>query len=233
MAGLELSGSPRALVDAPLELRLRGGGAPAGIVWRGRIRDDDGRVWKGTARSPATVPHSLRPAKDGGGEVPALLSLRAIALDVRAELPDGRAVGRTVQRVLVDDGVRVRRWREGALRATLALPAPGGGPATAVVLDGRAEDPLTAATARLAAALLASHGAVALHLEAGGDDATAEAAGRLAALPATRDVDPTVLGPDELILPSGIPRDGEQKGEAADRVLAWRALVARVVAPAA
>ena len=151
MSGLELSGSPRALVDAPLELRLRGGGAPAGIVWRGRIRDDDGRVWKGTARSPATIPPSLRPAKDGAGEVPALLSLRPFALDVRAELPDGRAVGRTVQRVLVDDGVRMRRWREGALRATLALPG-----SDVVLVD----DVLTTgATAWRAAAALREGGA--------------------------------------------------------------------------
>jgi hypothetical protein len=168
---LELSGPPVALVDEPLDVRLRGLGEVevdpedefGGILWRARLRDDDGRVWRATADAPEHLPAGLAPAKPGTGPVPALGSLHPIRLDVHAEAPDGRSAKRTFERRLLADGVQVRRWKEKELRSSVFLPAPGD-PAQPFLIDARLGDDageletLAAFVAPLAAAVLASRG---------------------------------------------------------------------------
>jgi hypothetical protein len=144
------------------------------------------------------------PAKTPAAPVAALASLRPVALDVRAETPDGRAVARTLTRRLVAEGVRVRRWPEGRLHL------PPGEPCATVLLDGR-EDP---APATLAAPLLASRGALVLLVLTGDPAAAAE---RLAPVPGA--TDPVTVAP---LLPPGVP------ALAAPDAAAWDALLARL-----
>lgn len=165
---LELAGPQVALVDEPLAVRLRGLGETdaAEVLWRARLRDDDGRVWRATAERPEDLAAGLAPAKPGTGPVPALGSLHPIRLDVHAESPDGRGAKRTFERRLLADGVRVRRWREPGrppLRAVLVLPGPGTAVpgAAPVLIDARLEQGedderrvLAALVAPLAAAVL-------------------------------------------------------------------------------
>ena len=209
---LIVSDSPTALLDEPLRLRARGQGAE--LRWRGRYRDDDGRVWKASAASAEELTLAWAPAKDGTGPVAALQSLRPLSIDVRVETPDGAAASRTLTRRLRADGVRSRRWREPGLQATLHLPAePEGVPP--LVLDATA-DPVAAA---LAAPLLASRGVLTL-VVASGDPALAVE--RLAAVPAASG-EPVVV--DGLVLP---PNVGTREAGAAARVAAWDAFLARV-----
>ncbi len=49
---LEISGSPSGLLDDDLVLRVRGAGPEAELTWRARLCDDDGRVWRASARRP-------------------------------------------------------------------------------------------------------------------------------------------------------------------------------------
>ena len=179
------------------------------------MRDDDGRVGKGSAARARDLGLAWVPVKEGTGPVAALASLRPVAIDVRAEASDGRSASRTVTRLLVGDGVRVRRWRDGGVVATLCLPA---GEACAVaVVDAAVEG------AVLAAPLLASRGVLALVVARGG----AAARSLLAAVPAAAGHEVVELGAEDVGIPPGVGvRDS--MGEAAGRAEAWDALLARL-----
>ena len=154
---LEIRGSATGLLDDPLVLHARGAdGEP--VMWRARLRDDDGRVWKASAARAEDLAAAWAPAKATSGQLPALQSLRPVRLDLRVEADDGRAGTRALTRLLVADGVRIRRWRDG-LPAALHLPADS--PCAAVLIDATG-DPVRAAVAALAAPLLASRGALTL-----------------------------------------------------------------------
>ncbi|MDO8187983.1 hypothetical protein Q5424_14980 [Conexibacter sp. JD483] len=247
---LELRGPTSALLDEPLALTVRGLGDAAGgeIVWRARLRDDDGRSWRATASSPLALaaawtpgadptgrnadaahrprPASARPADAGADARPsdagasrsrpiaALQSLRPLTLDVRAESPDGRAAARSFTRLLLAEGVRVRRWRA-PVAATLFLPPERLAPA-ALLLDATAAVPgsTLAAVAPLAAALLASRGVLTLVVPPGrGQDSAA-------ALPTLSQVargEAEVLPPP---FPPGVPGLADADAGAWDELLA-------------
>jgi len=229
---LEITGPAVALVDEPLELRLRGAGDDAGeILWRARLRDDDGRVWRATAERPEHLAAGLAPAKSGTGPVPALASLHPIRLDVHAETEDGRGAKRTFERRLLADGVRARRWREKEVRGTLFLPAPGttsAGPALLVdarLPDADADDPqrvLAALVAPLSAAVLASRGHVTFVVGDVQDlapvlDRLAEISGGTGAPRVVR-----ALGAGDVpLLPPGIPILGETRAAREARHDRW------------
>ena len=177
------------------------------------MRDDDGRVWKASARLARDLSLGWVPVKDGTGPVAALSSLRPVAVDVRAEASDGRSASRTVTRLLVGDGAKVRRWRQDDVVATLHLPA--GEACAVVVLDATADG------AALAAPLLASRGVLALVVAAGMEAAREQ----LAAVPAAAG------RPAETLADVGIPPGvgvRDSMGEAAARAEAWDALLARL-----
>lgn len=198
-----IRGARDALLDEPLALSAALGDE---LVWRARLRDDDNRVWKGVAARSEDLPAAWAPAKTPSAPIAALASLRPVALDIRAEAAEGRAVARTVTRRLVGPGVRLRRWPAGRLH----LPA-GEEPCATVLLDGRS-DP-TPAT--LAAPLLASRGALVLLVLAGDPDAAAE---RLARVPGA--TEPVLVAP---LLPPGVPALEPTPDRAA-----WDALLERL-----
>jgi hypothetical protein len=210
---LEIRGPATALLDAPPVLTVRGAGPGTQLRWRARLRDDDGHVWRAEAGRAEDLDGAWSAASGAAGPVAALTSLRPVAVDVRAEAPDGRAANRVLQRRLLGDGVRRRRWREaGGMRAALHLPA-GDASCPAVVVPG---------THVLAAALLASRGVMALALQAGDPDAAAQ---RLGAVPRAGSV--TRL--DDVPLPPGVPATGtDPVARAAD----WAALLDRLGASA-
>jgi hypothetical protein len=228
------------LLDDPLEFRVRGAGPSEDMVWRARLRDDDGRVWRSRAPSAEGLAVAWVPAKETTGPLPALQSLRPVRIDVRVESPDGRTAARTFTRRFSDEGVRVRRWRDG-LAATLHLPA-GDEPCATVLLDATA-GPEQIAVAGLAAPLLASRGALVLTLPPGrsGEPADALLAARelLAAVPgasATPELLPVLdpfaaaAGVDPgaaVVLPPGVGARDSQAAAAA-RAVAWDALLARL-----
>ena len=123
-------------------------------------------------------------------------------IDVRAEAADGRAAARTITRLLVADGVRVRRWRD-AVAAILHLPA--GEPRATVLVDG---------PAGIAGALLASHGVLVLGVT-GGDLAAARE--MLAAVPGA--AAPVELAAADVPVPTGAPGGEPER---------WSALLARL-----
>lgn len=212
--GLEITGPSTGLLDDPLLVGARGSG-DADVVWRARMRDDDGRVWKAAAPRARDLTLAWVPVKEGTGPVAALASLRPVAIDVRAEASDGRSASRTLTRLLAGDGVRVRRWREGGVAATLHLPAAE---ACAVVLVDAAGEGVA-----LAAPLLASRGALVLTVAKGIDGAR----DLLAAVPAAAGRPIVELDGDAVGIPPGVGvRDS--MGEAAARAEAWDALLERL-----
>ncbi|WCB94718.1 hypothetical protein DSM104299_03457 [Baekduia alba] len=182
---LEIRGAAPGLIDDPLLLDVSGAPPDTSLTWRARIRDDEGFVW----RAEGTAPDALRwtPAKASAGVTAALRSLRPVELDIRVEDPDGAASNRTLTRTFVADGVKVRRWSQGAT-GKLYLPADGTG-ATLVVAG---EDDGTA----LAAALLASRGVRVLAVAKGDPQEI------LAALPATSGGERLV---ETVPVPPGVP----------------------------
>lgn len=211
------------LLDEPFRMHARGAGGEDGLplTWRARLRDDEGRVWRASAERAAELPAAWAPAKASTGPLAALQSLRPTAIDVRVESDeDGRVASRTVTRRLLADGVRVRRWRTG-LAATLHLPAAAT-PCAVVVLDatGGAEP---AATAALAAPLLASRGALVLVVPAGrepSDRLLAAAREQLAAVPAAAGAEAVTIAP---LLPPGVPSSSDD--DFAARAAAWDGLL--------
>ncbi len=238
-AGLEIRGPGSGLLDEPFALQARGAGGAA-AVWRARLRDDDGRVWRASAAQAEELAGAWAPAKTPSGPLPALQSLRPVRVDVRVEVEDGRAATRTLTRVLVADGVRIRRWRDG-LAATLHLPAADD-PCALVLLDATG-GPVQAAVAALAAPLLASRGVLALTVspQPRADAALAAARERLAGLPSAAGREIALLltlNPDDpaagvgvgVAVPPGIGVQGEPSGAAVARAAAWDALLAALSA---
>ncbi|MTD42999.1 hypothetical protein GKE82_01425 [Conexibacter sp. W3-3-2] len=239
---LELSGHQVALIDEPLDVRLRGLGEVAaafddeddlgGVLWRARLRDDDGRVWRAAADAPEHLPAGLAPSKPGTGRVPALGSLHPVRLDVHAEAPDGRGAKRTFERRLLADGVRVRRWKEPQLRGTAFLPPPDAPAAEPLLLDARIDAStgelglLAAFVAPLAAAVLASRGRATLVVT--DLDDLAPALERLAGLRAATGA-PRVLrtlgAGDVVLLPPGIPVLDEGSAARTARRDRWASIV--------
>jgi hypothetical protein len=131
---LEIRGSAIGLLDEPIDLRVRGAGPDARLVWRARYRDDDGRIWRSAGLRCEDLATGWSPLKDGTADMAALRSLRAVSIDVRVEAADGRGAARALIRPIAGEGVRTRRWRDG-LTATLHVPAPAsaGAPAPADV----------------------------------------------------------------------------------------------------
>jgi hypothetical protein len=182
---LEISGPDNALLDEPFALRARGAGPDAKVVWHARLRDDDGLVFRARADRAEELPAAWR----GKAERAALGSLRPVRIDVRAEAADGQAASRTITRRLLDDGVRIRRWRDD-VRATLYLPAAA--PEATVLVTG---EPAAASVA-----LMASRGILVLVLPGGDLDAARE---RLAAVPGAGA--PLVLDAAAVPVPPGAP----------------------------
>jgi hypothetical protein len=208
-------------------LSARGGGPGTKLLWRARHRDDDGRIWRARAARAEDLIANWEPAKPSTGPVAALGSLRPVNVDVRVEAPDGRAAARTLTRQLLGDGVRVRRWREGAA-AALYLPAADAACATVLVDATAGEDEATVAT--LAAALLASRGALVLAVtgraRGGPGDPVAAARELLAAVPsASSEIE---LLTDGVPLPPGIGDRGAGRAAVAARTVAWDALLTRL-----
>lgn len=204
-----------ALLDEPFRVEAS---APDGAAlrWRARVRDDDGRVWRAWASSPAELSASWGPAKDGTGAVAALASLRPVDVDVRVEAEDGRAASRTLKRLLVAPQVKSRRWR-GDVVATLHLPPE---PVATVLIDAT-HPAADVAVPGIAAALLASRGVLALLVPAprrSTPGIVKQARDQLAAVPGATDVR-TVLAAD-LPLPPNVPARGAPATERWDALLA-------------
>lgn len=235
-AALGIRGPGGLLLDEPFLLEPRGADPGETLVWRGRLRDDDHRVWRANAARPQDLALQWAPSKGPAGPIPALASLRPVTVEVRVELPDRRAATREIPRVLLADGVRVRRWREG-VTGTLLRPADEV-PVAAVVLDARDPDPVSQAVAVLAGALLASRGVLLLTVLPGranpaGDAAVQAAAEQVVRVPgAPADVrvlgvrmpgEEAVEGRAAVVLPAGIP--GGEPEHAAARAQEWDALL--------
>lgn len=242
-AGLEIRGAATGLLDDPLLLGVRGGAGDEGVLWRARYRDDDERVWRATAEHARDLAGAWGLAKPGGSTMAALQSLRPVSIDVRVELPDGRAVNRSITRRLLGEGVRVRRWREG-FAANLYLPA--GEQACATVVVDATAGAGQVAVATLAAALLASRGVLALVVPAPATSRGSSAAAllalaveRLAAVPrASASIEVlAALDPlaavdrgeprGEVVLPPGVGARDRAEGAAA-RALVWDRMLARL-----
>lgn len=236
---LGIRGPGGLLLDEPFLLEPRGADPGETLVWRGRLRDDDHRVWRANASRPQDLGLQWAPSKGPAGPIPALSSLRPVTVEVRVELPDRRAATREMTRVLLADGVRVRRWREG-VTGTLLRPADEL-PAATVVLDARDPDPRVQAVATLAGALLASRGVLLLTVlparaNPTGDAALDAAAAQVLRVPGApahvRVLGVRVPGDEEeeegdgpaVVLPAGIP-GGDHAGAPA-RAAAWDALLA-------
>jgi hypothetical protein len=227
---LEIRGvRPRLLLDEPFLLSAVGDD----LLWRARYRDDDLRVWRAAAARAVDLSVAFAPSKPSTGPIAALASLRPVRVDVRVEAPDGRAASRAVTRLLVAEGVRVRRWRDGGLSAVLHLPASGGaGPCATVVLDASA-GPREVTVAGLAGPLLASRGALVLTVSSGSLDAARE---QLGAVPGAGEplwlaaADPLAAeaGAGVVPLPPGVGAAGDPDGAAGARAAAWDGLIARL-----
>jgi hypothetical protein len=237
---LEIQGRRSALFDEPLALRARGAGSADELVWRARLRDDDGRVWRSRAASAEGLALAWVPAKETTGPLAALQSLRPVPIDVRVESPDGRAAARAFTRRFTDDGVRVRRWREGPA-ATLHLPVDEQ-PCATILVDATG-GPQLLAVAALAAPLLASRGALVLTVPPGPpgkppEELLAAARERLTAVPGAGSPEQLpVLDPfadasagepaPAVVLPPGVgARDRQRDAQA--RAVAWDALLAHL-----
>ncbi len=207
---LEIRGAATGLIDEPLALRARGDSV---LRWRARLLDDDGRSWRAQAPRAEQLAGAWAPAKPGGGPVAALASLRPLRIDVRADTEAGAGASRTLERRLLADGVRVRRWRAPAPAATLLLPAAG--TRGVVVIAGAAEQP----AALLAGALLASRGVLTLVVA---DAATKQAVTLLGDVPAAAGPAPLVVDAAQVGVPPGVP--ALIPGDAAS----WDALLSRV-----
>jgi hypothetical protein len=236
---LEIRGPGSGLLDDPFELRVRGAGAEAELLWRARMRDDDARVWRAASARAGDLACAWAPAKTGTGPMAALLSMHPVAIDVRVEARDGRSASRAISRRLLADGVQVRRWR-GDVPARLHLPA--GDAASALIIDATA-GPGPAAVAALAASLLASRGVLVLAVgpvrgRVAPAAVLAEARDRLTAVPAAAGTDAHVLpaldpaagagaSGDAVTVPPGVPTTGDAE-DCAARAQAWDALLARL-----
>jgi hypothetical protein len=214
---LDIRGAAPGLLDDPLLLDVSGAPPNADLLWRARLRDDDGFVWRAQAPTAEGLLSAWTPAKASAGPVAALRSLRPVDLDVRVEGPGGDASSRTITRTLLGDGVKVRRWRQDVAGTLYLPPAPG---PTALVLDARGGPPAAVPApdaAPLAAALLASRGVLVFVVAGGTGDAVAAARELVAALPSAPRAVQALAAP----LPPGVP-DRVDAGDPA----AWDVLLA-------
>jgi hypothetical protein len=219
---LDIRGASPGLLDDPLLLEVGGAPPNAALTWRGRLRDDDGFVWRAAAPTSEGLSTAWVPAKPTAGPVAALRSLRPVDVDVRVEGTDGAASSRTITRRLTDDGVRARRWRDD-VAGTLHLPAEE--PRGALILDAR--EPREPAHAPIAAALLASRGVLAFVLTGGSGDPLAAARERLAAVAgAPQAIE--ALTAAAVPVPAGIGLRGEDQQGAIARAAAWDVLLQRL-----
>jgi hypothetical protein len=247
---LDIRGASPGLVDDPLLLEVGGAAPNAALTWRGRFRDDDGFVWRAAASTSEGLLTAWVPAKPTAGPVAALRSLRPIDVDVRVEGTDGAASNRTITRRLMDEGVRARRWKD-AVAGTLYLPSQDA--TAALVIDARepktamaqpaeadaggaiaalpaVAEPEAAAgldAAPLAAALLASRGALTFVLTDGSGDPLAAACDRLAQVPGAPERIETLSAAD-VGVPPGVGFRGEDQRAAEARGATWDALLARL-----
>jgi hypothetical protein len=254
---LEIRGATPGLLDDPLLLDVGGAAPNTALVWRGRFRDDDGFVWRAAAPRPEDLSTAWVPAKATAGPVAALRSLRPVDVDVRVEAPDGSAASRTITRRLLDESVRVRRWRDDVV-GTLHLPAAPTGSAvlidatsaptpkpsrddsTATIavessLDAQADEADAEAQADhiaagipLASALLASRGVLVLVVTGGRGEPLTVAQERLAAVPGTPPDGIDTYTAAEIPLPAGVGLRGEDRPGAIARAEAWDTLLARL-----
>ena len=218
---LEIRGAAPGLLDDPLLLDVGGAAPNTALVWRARLRDDDGFVWRAADPRSEGLLTAWVPAKATAGPVAALRSLHPVDVDVRVESPDGSAASRTVRRRLVDEGVRTRRWRDDVV-ATLHLPGAPTGAALLIDATGDAD-----AGVPLAAALLASRGVIVLTVTGGKGDPVAAARERLAAVPGTTG-DVAAYAAADVPLPAGVGLRGEDRPGAIARAEAWDTLLARL-----
>ena len=206
MAQLEIRTNPDALLGTPLATGLRGAGELPVAFWQARLRDDDGRIWRSSGRTAAELGEVWKPAKDSTGPIAALRSLHPLEIDVRAELPDGRSATRTVKRILLAEGTRVRSWKGlTPLRATLYLPRAERASA-ALIIDALGAENTDALAPT--AALLASRGVAVVTAEPGAKqtppDALTDLVTLLAAVPAAQGAGTPAIR-TMLPLPPGFP----------------------------
>ena len=136
---LELRGAAPGLLDEPLLLEVGGAAPGSTLIWRARIRDDDGFVWRGEGASLDALRWTAK--ADG---VAALRSLRPVELEVRVEDADGTAT-RTLTRTVLDRGGEGAALEGGRDRAPAPRPPT---PPRRCVVDG--EEPHTLVAARAA-----------------------------------------------------------------------------------
>jgi hypothetical protein len=226
---LDIRGASPGLLDDPLLLEVGGAEPNAALVWRARLRDDDGFVWRAAAPTSEGLLTAWVPAKASAGPLAALRSLRPVDVDVRVEAPDGSGSNRTVARRPMDEGVRARRWKDEVVGA-LYLPAVAADGASAVVIDARAAAGPGDEAAPLAAALLASRGVTALVVTGAGkgaEDPIATARERLAQIPGAAGTIVALTGA-EAGVPPGVGFRGEDQRTAEARGATWDALLARL-----
>jgi hypothetical protein len=197
---LEIRGAAPGLLDDPLLLEVGGAAPSSTLLWRTRIRDDDGFVWRGEGASLDALRWGAK-----GGEAANLRSLRPVELEVRVEGGDGTAT-RTLTRTILDPAVKVRRWKEG-VTGRLFLPAAD--PVATVVVAGEGD------TTAVSAALLAARG-VRVFVASSGDPAV---------LPF-----PDPLRLDALPVAPGVPARTAPDGAAWDALLAGLGATPRRVA---
>jgi hypothetical protein len=222
---LEIRGAAPGLLDDPFLLDVSGAPPATELLWRARIRDDDGFVWRAEGPRPDAL--AWAPAKASAGPVAALASLRPVAVDVRVEAPDGATSSRTLTRTLLGKGVKVRRWRQDvtgslylpatpAAAALIVLPPPPGtsrDDSTPTIDLQSSLDAAGSGLPAVVAALLASRGVLVFVVTGGKGDAR-ELVASLPTAPARID---TLAA---LPLPPGLP--ARAPGDAA----AWDALLA-------
>lgn len=211
MSALEIRGAGPGLLDTPLGMRVRGSGGQD-VRWRARYKDDDGRIWRANALSSEDLHRFWSPAKRTATGIAALQSLRPVRMEIRVELEDGRGASLTLERRLLADGVKVRRWKDDTT-ATLFRPAEPTG--VQLLIDAGTAG---ADHAAFAGALLASRGAVVLAVFAGLDAAREQ----FAALAP----DPVVLAGDDVPVPPGV--GVAEEDDAAPRLQAWADLRVRL-----
>jgi hypothetical protein len=207
---LAIRGAAPGLLDDPLLLDVSGAPPGAALTWRGRIRDDDGFVWRASGAAPEALAWvAAKPSS--AGAIAALRSLRPVELDVRVEDEAGAGASRTLTRTLLAEGVKARRWK-GDVAGTLYLPAEPTGGGAILVADADAD----ADAAPLAAALLASRGALAFVLTRGDAEAAREQLARVPSAPS----EIAVLA--HVPVPAGVP--AQQPGDPAE----WDTLLDRL-----
>lgn len=182
---IELS-AETALIDQAVEVTIRGDLPGDRVRLHSSMQDDNGVTWKSvavfesgddgvistatsvsvggtyTGLDPAGIYWSMLPAEQDGDPASFVAgSLRPATMTIMAECIGRELAEVRLERRFVEPDVTVQEIREDGLVGTLFLP-PGGGPAPAVITLGGSGGGMGGA--RETAALLASHGYVAMSL---------------------------------------------------------------------